>query len=874
MTSRGRGRTLTTPAWMKSDGGNAPPRVSRFSSNNSTHNDEQNVQSTRVNSGIKDERFEWQKAQAPDGRPYWYTKDGRTSWTSPFVDDERFEDAEADLERGQDEKLGASEAGIEVQRSHLDSIWRAVRTSDGREYYYNIHTRETSWTRPNQVVQQNGIDQSELPEGWKSHVSPEGKIYYSHAATGKTQWHKPEVESAQKDTVDRKRTALEVENGVSEEQQKKKTRTNDATTLPEGWTELKAEDGRSYYYSASTGVTSWTIPLDSGTKPSTSLDRIAPESRQNEDQSRKVDKKKTKGIQRPRSPSGRALSDREAEAFFLSELEKRVQRKASTKPTETEARQTEPVEIEPKTSSENGKLRFMKMLLKARITKETRWLEAMKRCCGMPEYLTALPSYGLRKDAFCAFTAQLRKLERAKATTDKRKLFLDFENMLAEYLSVDPREGCKSLDDVSPTLAERIRRDQRYLGIVDDFERKSLVGAFFSKRDTTLRNERRKQRESNMETLRTTLDLMFTQHEISERIPLRDAFDRCKTKGEDAAEAVQALSSEDLGKVYQMWRRDAEQKAAARRVREREERKVLERNARNAVRDGLLALISEGRISISESYKEIQSIISGESWAEDARRLGLRMHDIVDSTLGHVEQEAKRHRPLFETALHAQGLDNIQHSRLLDLFEGESLELDQKQDSILNAMKTGGVNQAQARVLWESWREGMAREAKRSIRKQQRIIDEYKSLIKRKVMQVENWNEFRERYSNRTAFVECFEHFSGLHKSKETENELTEMQKMFEECLATCRSTGKADERKRKLSCVVDSDAELDEKKYKREVSDTVMKETETIDFVEREVFTNLEGATPSEIEELTRLENRRIEIEMRLKRSRTSSNK
>lgn len=59
--------------------------------------------------------------------------------------------------------------------------WQALQDDEGRTYYYNSESQETSWT---------------LPEGevvWTVYTTDEGKDYYYNEATGETTWDKPEV---------------------------------------------------------------------------------------------------------------------------------------------------------------------------------------------------------------------------------------------------------------------------------------------------------------------------------------------------------------------------------------------------------------------------------------------------------------------------------------------------------------------------------------------------------------------------------------------------------------------------------------------------------------------------------------------------------
>ena len=60
-------------------------------------------------------------------------------------------------------------------------FWHSITTSDGRVYYVSSDN-ETSWQKPNEGL---------LPRGWTSKKSPEGRIYFYDSATGKTQWHAP-----------------------------------------------------------------------------------------------------------------------------------------------------------------------------------------------------------------------------------------------------------------------------------------------------------------------------------------------------------------------------------------------------------------------------------------------------------------------------------------------------------------------------------------------------------------------------------------------------------------------------------------------------------------------------------------------------------
>jgi hypothetical protein len=60
--------------------------------------------------------------------------------------------------------------------------WAAAQDAEGRVYYFNAGTGETSWVPP-----------YVLPEGWAAHQDAEGRTFYACAATGETSWEPPAV---------------------------------------------------------------------------------------------------------------------------------------------------------------------------------------------------------------------------------------------------------------------------------------------------------------------------------------------------------------------------------------------------------------------------------------------------------------------------------------------------------------------------------------------------------------------------------------------------------------------------------------------------------------------------------------------------------
>ncbi|ODV78206.1 uncharacterized protein CANTADRAFT_27095 [Suhomyces tanzawaensis NRRL Y-17324] len=70
--------------------------------------------------------------------------------------------------------------------------WETLTDEEGRTYYYNTTTNETSWTLPSQSSSQ-----------WQAFKTDDGKEYYYNETTGVTTWDKPEgFDSTTTETVD------------------------------------------------------------------------------------------------------------------------------------------------------------------------------------------------------------------------------------------------------------------------------------------------------------------------------------------------------------------------------------------------------------------------------------------------------------------------------------------------------------------------------------------------------------------------------------------------------------------------------------------------------------------------------------------------
>ncbi|XP_069110449.1 pre-mRNA-processing factor 40 homolog B-like isoform X2 [Argopecten irradians] len=100
-------------------------------------------------------------------------------------------------------------------KSDKKPLWTEHKAPDGRTYYYNNMTKQSSWEKPDDMKSKAELQLSQCP--WKEYKSDTGKVYYHNALTKESKWTKPKEleeleeivkgEAKKKTVVDTPRTA-------------------------------------------------------------------------------------------------------------------------------------------------------------------------------------------------------------------------------------------------------------------------------------------------------------------------------------------------------------------------------------------------------------------------------------------------------------------------------------------------------------------------------------------------------------------------------------------------------------------------------------------------------------------------------------------
>lgn len=119
------------------------------------------------------------------------------------------------------------------------STWQEAQDDQGRTYYYNVTTHETSWEKP----------ADSLSGGtWKSYKTEDGREYYHNEETGETTWERPSGFGEQEEEkVAKKEEEVSQEEVLTELDRELQTQSVDGGNL-EKYSEVLEEEAQKLYF--------------------------------------------------------------------------------------------------------------------------------------------------------------------------------------------------------------------------------------------------------------------------------------------------------------------------------------------------------------------------------------------------------------------------------------------------------------------------------------------------------------------------------------------------------------------------------------------------------------------------------------------------
>ncbi|NXJ00854.1 PR40A factor, partial [Psophia crepitans] len=350
------------------------------------------------------------------------------------------------------QQTATSNSSVSEEHSKQKSTWTEHKSPDGRTYYYNTETKQSTWEKPDDLKTPAEQLLSKCP--WKEYKSDSGKPYYYNSQTKESRWAKPkELE--------------DLEGNVNQ-------------TSWEGGGELHAVPVRDFWQKFATAAPEAETAAASSVVENESSGTATAEE---QGQATSTPAAQEQGA----DTAANAADDSSKQEASDAALKKEDDDSQPVKKTYTW------------NTKEEAKQAFKELLKEKRVPSNASWEQAMKMIINDPRY-SALAKLSEKKQAFNAYKVQTEKEEKEEARSKYKEAKESFQRFLENHEKMTSTTRYKKAEqmfgemEVWNAISERDR-----LEIYED------VLFFLSKKE---KEQAKQLRKRNWEALKNILDNM------------------------------------------------------------------------------------------------------------------------------------------------------------------------------------------------------------------------------------------------------------------------------------------------------------------------------------------------------------------------------
>lgn len=467
-------------------------------------------------------------------------------------------------------------------------------TNNGRRFYYNRKTRQSTWEKPFELM--TPIERADATTDWKEYTGPDGRKYYYNKVTKQSKWVIPEElklarEQAQKaasSTVD----VASPLTSVSASQSGVKT-PSPATVTPVA-TGSAASPSMSSPGLASSSLKDSGVPTDASagqsTSPADAVDVVAAAPGSTDPHAASVDTAPLPANQ------SNVISPKAAESSQnVMEQEADDDNKSTGIAGKTNVNAPVEKAIESETltyaSKQEAKDAFKALLESANVESDWTWEQAMRLIINDKRY-AALRSLGERKQAFNEYLSQKRKQEAEERRAKHKKAREDFRKMLEE---------CSELTSTTRwgKAINMFGNDERFKAIERARDREDMFEEYLAELEKKERAKEEEERQLNIMEYRKFLESCDFIKSNSQWRKIKDRLvgdERCSR-----------LDTMDQLKIFQEYVGDLEKEEEEQKRIQKEEIRKVERKNRDEFRKLMEEHVSDGTLTAKTHWRDYHS---------------------------------------------------------------------------------------------------------------------------------------------------------------------------------------------------------------------------------------------------------------------------
>ncbi|XP_006888191.1 PREDICTED: pre-mRNA-processing factor 40 homolog A-like, partial [Elephantulus edwardii] len=304
--------------------------------------------------------------------------------------------------------------------SGAKSMWTEHKLPDGRTYYYNIETKQSTWEKPDDL---KSPAEQLLPKcPWKEYKSDSGKSYYYNSQTKESRWIKPKELEYLEAMIKTEESSTQEESTTTSAAP---VPTTEIPEIPTTMSTMAAAEA-----AANANISTSTSNAVGGTVP------VVPEPEVTSIVATVVDNDNTVTIsteeQAQLSSSTPAIQEQSVEISSNTEETSKQETSADFTPKKEEEESQPPKKTYTWKTKEEAKQAFKELLKEKRVPSSASWEKAMKMIIHDPRY-RALAKFSEKKQAFNAYKVQTEKEEKEEARSKYKEAKESFQRFLENH---------------------------------------------------------------------------------------------------------------------------------------------------------------------------------------------------------------------------------------------------------------------------------------------------------------------------------------------------------------------------------------------------------------------------------------------------------
>ncbi|XP_021687359.2 pre-mRNA-processing protein 40A isoform X4 [Hevea brasiliensis] len=656
------------------------------------------------------------------------------------------------------------------------SDWQEHTASDGRRYYYNKRTKQSSWEKPFELM--TAIERADASTVWKEFTTPEGKKYYYNKVTKQSKWSIPEELK-----LAREQAQQAVSQGTPSQADASHAPAAVAVTLAETSTTAISVSSSSFGVASSSvpvtpvvavsnaavvvsgssalSVAQSNIPNAAGAQPPVvSLTPLPTAVSGSSSVTAALVNAKTSlsGLDNVASQVAASSVDG-ASVLHTEEVRKgmAVAGKSDANPLEEKTPDDEPLVFASKQEAKNA---FKALLESANVQSDWTWEQTMREIINDKRY-GALKTPGERKQAFNEYLGQRKKIEAEERRMRQKRARVEFTKMLEE--SKELTSSMKWSKAVS-----LFENDERFKAVEKTRDREDLFDNYIVELG---RKEREKAAEDHRRNVAEYKKFLESCDFIKVNSPWRKVQDRLEDD-----ERCLRLEKLDRLLIFQDYIRDLEKEEEEQKKIQKEQLRRAERKNRDQFRKLLEDHVADGSLTAKTHWHDYCPKVKDlpQYHAVATNSSGSTPRDLFDGVAEELEKQYHDDKTRIKDAMKT-GKINLSSAWTFEDFKA----------ALSDDVSSPPISEINLKLLYDELLERAKEKEEKEAKKRQRLADDFTKLLYtyKEITASSSWDDSKQ------LFEESQEYRSIGEESFSRE--------IFEEYVAHLQEKAKEKERKR-----------------------------------------------------------------------------